>query len=41
MLGDMFVEGHAISQTFLKNLGPQYASSESELSESESEEDPS
>ena len=35
MLGDMFVEGMAISGTFLKKLGPQYASSESELSESE------
>ena len=35
MLGDMFVEQMAISQTFLKNLGPQYASSESEMSESE------
>jgi len=38
MLGDMFVEGLAVSQTFKKNLGPQFASSDSEY-ESESEED--
>ena len=29
-LGDMFVEGLPVSQTFTKNLGKQYASSESE-----------
>ena len=38
MLGDMFVEGLQVSQTFKKNLGKQYASSESEC-ESESEEE--
>ena len=36
MLGDMFVNGMPISQTFKQKLGPQYASSESEY-ESEGE----
>ena len=39
MLGEMFVEGMDISQTFKKNLGTQYASSESEMSEEESEDE--
>ena len=37
MLGDLFVEGHAVSQTFKKNLGKQYASSEEDESEGEEE----
>ena len=38
MLGDFFVEGYAVSQTFKKNLGKQYASSESEYEEEVEEE---
>jgi hypothetical protein len=39
MLGDMFVEGLPISQTFLKQLGPQFADSDPEWSGQESEDE--